>query len=163
MAGRGSGPDFVESLARGLDILACFGTDHRTMSLSEVATAAGLARPTARRLLLTLEELGYVRASDGAFTLPNVNTSELRRTPLSRVILPVMTSTMSSSSSARVWLARLSQNSRSRMVDARRSWWMSTGSCEDDDGPGVLCVLGRGVESVRCLFRGGAPSDVGRE
>ncbi len=69
MAGRGSGPDFVESLARGLDILACFGTAHRTMSLSEVATAAGLARPTARRLLLTLEELGYVRSSDGAFAL----------------------------------------------------------------------------------------------
>ena len=40
MAGRGSGPDFVESLARGLDILACFGTDHRTMTLTEVATAA---------------------------------------------------------------------------------------------------------------------------
>ncbi|MET0837304.1 MAG: IclR family transcriptional regulator C-terminal domain-containing protein [Marmoricola sp.] len=69
MAGRGSGPDFVESLARGLDILACFGTDHRTMTLSEVATAAGLARPTARRLLLTLEELGYVRSSDGTFAL----------------------------------------------------------------------------------------------
>ena len=35
------------------------------MTLSEVATAAGLARPTARRLLLTLEELGYVRSVDG--------------------------------------------------------------------------------------------------
>ena len=31
------------------------------MTLTEVAAAAGLARPTARRLLLTLEELGYVR------------------------------------------------------------------------------------------------------
>jgi IclR family pca regulon transcriptional regulator len=69
VAGRGSGPDFVESLARGLDILACFGSDHRTMSLTEVATAAGLARPTARRLLLTLEELGYVRSSGGSFVL----------------------------------------------------------------------------------------------
>ena len=60
------GPDFVESLARGLDVLACFDADHRTMTLSEVAAAAGLARPTARRLLLTLEELGFVRADDGA-------------------------------------------------------------------------------------------------
>ncbi|TDW77486.1 IclR family transcriptional regulator domain-containing protein [Kribbella pratensis] len=75
MAGRGAGPDFVESLARGLDVLACFDVDHRTMSLSEVATAAGLARPTARRLLLTLEELGFVRTSDGAFQLtPKVLT-----------------------------------------------------------------------------------------
>ena len=69
MAGRGRGPDFVEALARGLDILASFGADHRSMSLSEVATAAGLARPTARRLLLTLEELGYVRSADGTFEL----------------------------------------------------------------------------------------------
>jgi IclR family transcriptional regulator, pca regulon regulatory protein len=77
MAGRGSGPDFVEALARGLDILAAFGqpsvsqhgSEHRGMSLSEVAATAGLARPTARRLLLTLTELGFVRSRDGAFEL----------------------------------------------------------------------------------------------
>ncbi len=69
MAGRGTGPDFVEALARGLDVLAGFGPTSRTMSLSEVAERAGLARPTARRLLLTLEELGYVRAGPGGFSL----------------------------------------------------------------------------------------------
>src|SRR3712207_1819873 len=75
MAGRGAGPDFVEALARGLDVLSCFDADHRTMSLSEVAGAAGLARPTARRLLLTLEELGFVRSSGGVFELtPKVLT-----------------------------------------------------------------------------------------
>ena len=75
MAGRGSGPDFVESLARGLDVLRCFDQSRREMSLAEVAAATGLARPTARRLLLTLEELGYVRSLDGAFSLtPKVIT-----------------------------------------------------------------------------------------
>ena len=69
MAGRGSGPDFVEALARGLDILVCFDARRPTMTLSEVAVAAGLARPTARRLLLTLAELGYVRVEDGAYAL----------------------------------------------------------------------------------------------
>jgi IclR family pca regulon transcriptional regulator len=69
MAGRGSGPDFVEALARGLDVLTCFDARHPTMSLSEVAVAAGLARPTARRLLLTLAELGYVRATDAGYAL----------------------------------------------------------------------------------------------
>src|SRR5881398_3702111 len=69
MAGRGAGPDFVEALARGLDVLACFDAGHRGMSLSEVAAAAGLTRPTARRLLLTLEELGFVRSSGGTFGL----------------------------------------------------------------------------------------------
>jgi IclR family pca regulon transcriptional regulator len=39
------------------------------MSLSEVAAATNLARPTARRMLLTLEELGYVRAARGEFSL----------------------------------------------------------------------------------------------
>lgn len=75
MAGRGSGPDFVESLARGLDVLRAFDAHHRALSLAEVATATGLARPTARRLLLTLEELGYVRSDDGTFELtPKVIT-----------------------------------------------------------------------------------------
>ncbi len=69
MAGRGTGPDFVEALARGLDVLTCFDADRPAMTLSEVALAAGLARPTARRLLLTLAELGYVRVSDNTFTL----------------------------------------------------------------------------------------------
>lgn len=75
MAGRGAGPDFVEALARGLDVLTVFDAGHRAMSLSEVAAAAGLARPTARRLLLTLEELGFVRSAHGAFELtPKVLT-----------------------------------------------------------------------------------------
>src|SRR5690349_14483630 len=75
MAGRGSGPDFVEALARGLDVLACFDAGHRRMTLTEVATAAGLARPTARRLLLTLEGLGFVRTTGGSFQLtPKVLT-----------------------------------------------------------------------------------------
>jgi len=69
MAGRGAGPDFVEALARGLDVLACFDAGRPTMTLSEVAGAAGLARPTARRLLLTLEELGFVRSTGGVFQL----------------------------------------------------------------------------------------------
>jgi IclR family pca regulon transcriptional regulator len=69
MAGRGTGPDFVEALARGLDVLSCFDAWHARMTLAEVATACGLARPTARRLLLTLRELGYVRSDGNLFTL----------------------------------------------------------------------------------------------
>jgi IclR family transcriptional regulator, pca regulon regulatory protein len=69
MAGRGTGPDFVEALARGLDVLTCFDDRHPRMTLTEIAEAAGLPRPTARRLLLTLAELGFVRMEDGQFTL----------------------------------------------------------------------------------------------
>lgn len=69
MAGRGTGPDFVEALARGLDVLCCFEAHRGSMTLSEVAADTGLARPTARRLLLTLEELGYVRSVPDGFEL----------------------------------------------------------------------------------------------
>src|SRR6266566_8561425 len=69
MARRDTGPDFIEALARGLDVIRAFQPRRPVMSLTGVATAADLARPTARRILLTLTELGYVRAVDGGFEL----------------------------------------------------------------------------------------------
>ncbi len=65
----GSGPDFIESLARGLEVVAAFRPGSAAMSLSEVAVATGLARPTARRILLTLIDLGYVRTEGSRFAL----------------------------------------------------------------------------------------------
>jgi IclR family pca regulon transcriptional regulator len=65
----GAGPDFIEALARGLEVIAAFRPAYGALSLAEVAAATGLARPTARRILLTLQDLGYVRLEDGAFTL----------------------------------------------------------------------------------------------
>jgi len=64
-----TGPEFIEALARGLDVIRAFRPHRPTMTLSEVATATGLSRPTARRMLLTLEELGYVRVAQGGFAL----------------------------------------------------------------------------------------------
>jgi IclR family pca regulon transcriptional regulator len=69
MARGDTGPDFIEALARGLDVIRVFRAGRPVMSLSEVATAAGLARPTARRILLTLQELGYARGEQGGFAL----------------------------------------------------------------------------------------------
>jgi IclR family pca regulon transcriptional regulator len=61
MPREGTGPDFIEALARGLEVIAAFTPGRPVMSLTEVANATGLARPTARRILLTLQELGYAR------------------------------------------------------------------------------------------------------
>jgi len=69
MARRDSSPDFIESLARGLDVIRAFQPRQPVMSLSAVAAATGLARPTARRIVLTLEQMGYVRAVAGGFEL----------------------------------------------------------------------------------------------
>lgn len=65
----GTGPDFIEALARGLEVITAFEPGREAMSLSDVASATGLARPTARRILLTLLELGYVRADGPRYTL----------------------------------------------------------------------------------------------
>lgn len=61
-------PDFVEAIARGFDVVRAFD-GVPSQSLSEVAQRAGLARPTARRILITLQELGYIAAKDGRFEL----------------------------------------------------------------------------------------------
>jgi IclR family transcriptional regulator, pca regulon regulatory protein len=62
-------PDFVRSLARGLDVIKAFGPESPQMTLSEVARATGLTRAAARRFLLTLTELGYVRSDGRIFSL----------------------------------------------------------------------------------------------
>jgi len=53
-------PDYVQSLARGLDVMRVFNRDQAAMTLSEVADRTGLARAVVRRCLLTLQHLGYV-------------------------------------------------------------------------------------------------------
>src|SRR3954451_9528180 len=68
-SGRGAGPDFIEALARGLDVLRSFRPGTPAMTLSEIAGQTGLARPTVRRILITLEALGYVRAADRGYAL----------------------------------------------------------------------------------------------
>jgi IclR family pca regulon transcriptional regulator len=68
-AGRGAGPDFIEALARGLDVLRSFRPATPSMTLSEIAGVTGLARPTVRRILITLEALGYVRGAGRGYAL----------------------------------------------------------------------------------------------
>src|ERR1700733_11819680 len=69
MARRDRSPDFIEALARGLDVIRVFRPHQPVMSLTAVASAAGLARPTARRVLITLERLGYVRPAERGYEL----------------------------------------------------------------------------------------------
>jgi IclR family pca regulon transcriptional regulator len=61
--------DFVQSLERGLAVICSFDAEHPRLTLSEVAARTGLTRATARRLLLTLGELGYVATNGRQFSL----------------------------------------------------------------------------------------------
>jgi IclR family transcriptional regulator, pca regulon regulatory protein len=66
---RAENPDFVEAIERGLEVIRALGQAPEGLSLSQVAEAAGLPRPTARRALVTLEMLGYVRTEERVFRL----------------------------------------------------------------------------------------------
>ena len=77
---------YVQSLARGLNVIGVLDTPE-PLSLSEVARRAELSRAAARRFLLTLCELGYVRQLDGRFALtPRV--LELGSAYLSSLTMP---------------------------------------------------------------------------
>ncbi|MBM7784185.1 IclR family transcriptional regulator [Tenggerimyces flavus] len=65
----GRGPEFVQSLERGLAVIRAFDADHPELTLSDVARATGLTRAAARRFLLTLVELGYMRTDGRLFGL----------------------------------------------------------------------------------------------
>jgi IclR family transcriptional regulator, pca regulon regulatory protein len=69
VARRTDAPDFVEAIARGFDVIRAFGPERPVLTLSEVAAGSGLARPSARRILLTLEALGYARAGSAGYSL----------------------------------------------------------------------------------------------
>ncbi len=59
----------VQSLERGLSVITAFGPDSPQMTLSDVGRATGLTRAAARRFLLTLVDLGYVRTDGKLFEL----------------------------------------------------------------------------------------------
>ncbi|MFE1546149.1 IclR family transcriptional regulator C-terminal domain-containing protein [Streptomyces sp. NPDC058718] len=67
------GSGFLQSLARGLDVLRAFGAVRGPARLTEIARLTGLPRATARRSLITLRHLGYVREDEDGFrVLPRV-------------------------------------------------------------------------------------------
>ena len=79
--------DFVQSLQRGLAVIRAFDADDPALTLSDVAKATGLAPATARRFVLTLVELGYMRAEGRLFRL-SPRVLELGRPYLSSLTLP---------------------------------------------------------------------------
>ncbi len=61
--------DYVQSLDRGLSVILAFADHHPQLSLGELAESTGLSKPTVRRLVLTLEELGYIRSVGRSYSL----------------------------------------------------------------------------------------------
>jgi IclR family pca regulon transcriptional regulator len=64
-----AGGTFLQGLERGLAVIRAFNAELPSLTLSEVAREVGITPATARRILLTLEELGYVRSDGRRFSL----------------------------------------------------------------------------------------------
>jgi IclR family transcriptional regulator, pca regulon regulatory protein len=90
-AADGPGPDaqgeFVQSLERGLAVIRAFGAGQVSLTITDVAEATGLTRATARRFLLTLAHMGYVR-NDGREYMLRPRVLELGYAYVSGIELP---------------------------------------------------------------------------
>ena len=64
-----AGEHFVQSLERGLAVIRAFTAEAPDLSLADVARRTGLSRAAARRFLLTLLDLEYVRNDGGRYSL----------------------------------------------------------------------------------------------
>jgi len=62
-------PDFVLSLARGLKVIESFETNTAGVSVADVSRHTDLSRAAVRRLLMTLEMLGYAESDGGIYRL----------------------------------------------------------------------------------------------
>jgi IclR family pca regulon transcriptional regulator len=81
-------------LAKGLDVLLSFGRGAPQLTLSEIADRTGLGPATARRCLLTLQELGYVNVNRRHFYLTtrvlDLSTAFLESFNIERLATPYL-------------------------------------------------------------------------
>jgi IclR family transcriptional regulator, pca regulon regulatory protein len=61
--------DFIQSLERGLSVIQAFSPEYPDLTVSEAAQITNLSRPAVRRILLTLEELGFIHSINGRYML----------------------------------------------------------------------------------------------
>lgn len=88
------GDSYVQSFARGLEVIRSFSATTPQQTLSEVAAQTGLTRAGARRILLTLQTLGYVESDGRLFRLTprilDLGFAYLSSLPIWNLAEPVM-------------------------------------------------------------------------
>ncbi len=86
---------YVQSFARGLSVIRSFNEEFRTQTVAQVAQNTGLTRAGARRILLTLEGLGYVTSKHRQFQLTakilELGFAYLSSMPFFQLAQPVVT------------------------------------------------------------------------
>ena len=90
------GDGYVQSFARGLEVIRSFSAATPAQTLTQVAERSGLSRAGARRILLTLQSLGYVGTDGKLFTLSprilDLGFAYLSSMPIWNLAEPVMES-----------------------------------------------------------------------
>jgi IclR family pca regulon transcriptional regulator len=90
------GDSYVQSFARGLEVIRSFSASSPQQTLSQVAARSGLSRAGARRILLTLQTLGYVESEGKLFSLTprilDLGFAYLSSMPIWNLAEPVMES-----------------------------------------------------------------------
>ena len=86
--------EFLDSLANGLQLLRIYATGVASVTVQEAAEQLDVTRAASRRILLTLEKLGYVR-QDGRQFSPTPKVMDLgyayfASLSLPRLVRPVM-------------------------------------------------------------------------
>jgi IclR family pca regulon transcriptional regulator len=88
------GDSYVQSFARGLEVIRSFSARSPRQTLTEVAGRTGLTRAGARRILLTLQTLGYVESDGKLFRLTprilDLGFAYLSSLPIWNLAEPVM-------------------------------------------------------------------------
>lgn len=86
---------YVQSLARGLAVIRSFSAARPAQTLSQIAQATGLTRAGARRIVLTLEKLGYISSDERVFRLTprilQLGFSYLGSMPYWEIAQPILT------------------------------------------------------------------------
>jgi len=86
--------DLVAGLEKGLQVIAAFDQERSRLSIAEVAQRTGLTRAAARRYLITLAHLGYVRHEQKLFSLTpmilRLGQSYLHSARLPRIVQPLL-------------------------------------------------------------------------
>lgn len=88
------GDSYVQSFARGLEVIRSFSAQAPQQTMTEVAARSGLTRAGARRILLTLQTLGYVQSDGKLFRLTprilDLGFAYLSSMPIWNLAEPVM-------------------------------------------------------------------------
>ncbi|MBT2522206.1 IclR family transcriptional regulator C-terminal domain-containing protein [Arthrobacter sp. ISL-28] len=78
---------FVKSVEKAFDVLLAFTTEHPQLTVSQIAARTDMTRASARRFLMTLADLGYLRAEGSTYEL-TARSLDVGRSFLAGLTLP---------------------------------------------------------------------------